>query len=259
VSLVTLSSDFGTRDSYVAEMKGVLFDEGPADLRVVDLSHELAPFDVRGAALFVRAALPRFPAGTVHMVVVDPGVGSARRALVARVLGQLLVGPDNGVFSMLFDGSEEVFAVAAAALGERARSSTFHGRDVFAPLAARLATLPAPALLGTRIDDHVRLALARPEQRDEALLGEVIHVDRFGNLITNIDAATLRAFAGTSEPRIALGDTCLRGVRDHYAEVQPGELLALIGSAGLLEVAVREGSARERLGVELGASLRIDR
>jgi S-adenosylmethionine hydrolase len=254
MALVTLSTDFGTCDAYVAELKGVLYSEGPAALRVVDLSHELAPFDVRGAALFVRAALPRFPPGSVHVVVVDPGVGSARRPIAASVHGQLLVGPDNGVFGLLYDGSELVHEIA---VGGRALSSTFHGRDLFAPAAACLAAGASLDALGARLDTYACLELPVAAARDGVLLGEVIHVDRFGNLITNIAAPALRAFLGEQALRVELGAHIVQGLSDHYAEAAPGGLLALIGSSGLLEVAVREGSAAQRLGVRVGSPVRV--
>jgi S-adenosylmethionine hydrolase len=257
VSLVTLSTDFGTRDSYVAELKGVLYSEGPAALRVVDLSHALAPFDVRGAALFVRAALPRFPAGSVHVVVVDPGVGSARRAIAASVRGQLLVGPDNGVFGLLYDGREQVHEITPDA---RVLASTFHGRDLFAPAAARLSAGAPLASLGPRVDAYERIALPAVEERDGALHGEVIHVDRFGNLITNIEVHALTVFAGERAPgtlRVEVAGHALHGLRDHYAQVAAGELIALIGSGGLLEVAEREGDAAQRLAARVGSSVRV--
>lgn len=252
MALVTLSTDFGTRDPYVAEMKGVLYSEGPAALCVVDLSHELAPFEVRGAALFVRAALPRFPAGSVHVVVVDPGVGSARRPIAASVRGQLMVGPDNGVFGLLYDGSEQVVEIAPDA---RALSSTFHGRDLFAPAAARLAAGASLESLGPPLDTYVRAELPVVAQHGDALHGEVVHVDRFGNLITNIEARALRACFGERALRVEIAGHAVDGLVDHYAQVAPGELLALIGSGGLLEVAARERDAAQRLGAHVGSAV----
>lgn len=256
--LITLTSDFGTRDSYVAELKGVLLSEGPPDLRVIDLSHELSPFDIHGAALFVRAALPRFPAGTVHVTVVDPGVGSARRALIVRLATMTLVGPDNSVFSYLFDGSEEVFEIDAERLGARRISSTFHGRDIFAPVAARLAAGIAPDALGTPTDTYQHMAFPMVEMSGDVLHGRIIHVDRFGNLITNITEATLAGFLGDGRTaEITVGEHPVRGVLDHYGQVKSGELLALIGSSGLVEIAAREQSAAKMLGAQVGRVVRV--
>jgi S-adenosyl-L-methionine hydrolase (adenosine-forming) len=271
--LITLTTDFGTADPYVAEMKGVLLGEGPADLRLVDLSHELPPFDVYAAALFLRAAVPRFPDGTIHLVVVDPGVGSERAPIVAKLGNQLLVGPDNRVFGYLFDGSEEVYVADPKELGARALSATFHGRDLFAPLAARLAHGAEPRELGVRAESYQHLVFPLVELSGDTLIGRVIHVDRFGNLITNITRSVLfgflnaRASAESSAltpplaqtMQINLGEQKLRGLATHYAEAKAGELLALIGSNQLLEVAVREGNAALKLGAQVGKPIRVQR
>jgi S-adenosylmethionine hydrolase len=260
VSIVTLSTDFGTRDAYQAEVKGVLLSEGAPDLRLIDLTHDLAPFDVHAAALFVRSALPRFPRGSIHVVVVDPGVGSARRSLVAEAHGQFLVGPDNGVFGYLFGGDERVHTIDVSLLGRDGISSTFHGRDVFAPAAARLSRGAALASLGPPADGYQRLVFPLVEVRSDVLIGRVIHVDHYGNLITNIADATLRAFAASAPERsivVHLGERTVRGLVDHYAAAEPGQLLALVGSSGLLEVAVREGNAAEKLVAGTGIPVRV--
>jgi len=258
--LVTLTTDFGTRDSYVAELKGVLLSEGPPDLRVVDLSHELSPFDIHGAALFVRAALPRFPSGTVHLVVVDPGVGSARRALIVKKRDMTLVGPDNCVLSYLLDGSESLYEIDRAQLGERPISSTFHGRDLFAPVAARLAAGAPPESLGRPIESVQRMAFPMVEIRGDALQGRIIHVDRYGNLVTNVSEATLRGFLGARAPAsmsLMIGEHAIRKRVDHYAEGKRGELVMLIGSAGFVEIAACEANAASLLAAEVGRAVRV--
>jgi S-adenosylmethionine hydrolase len=255
--LVTLTTDFGMRDAYVAELKGVLCAEGPHDLRLLDLSHELPPFDVPAAAWFVRAALPRFPAGTVHVVIVDPGVGSARKPLLAQLGGQFLVGPDNGVFGLLFDGTEQVFEIDPLRLGPRSVSATFHGRDLFAPVAARLSGGTAPMRLGAPIQDYLRCSLPDVERTPHALTGAVIHVDHYGNLITNIAGAALRDFASQELATITCAGAVLEGVLDHYAQVSPGQLLCLVGSAGFLEISARESSAAQKLGAGVGSVVRL--
>jgi S-adenosylmethionine hydrolase len=257
--LVTLTTDFGTRDSYVAELKGVLFSEGPTDLRVVDLSHELAPFDITGAALFVGVALVRFPPGSIHIVVVDPGVGSARKPLLIQARDQLLVGPDNGVFTQLLDGAEQVHVIAPEKLGSRAISATFHGRDLFAPAAARLARGALPSALGTPTRDYEKRAFPEVQRRQGALLGQVIHVDRFGNLITNVSETDLRGWfvEPLSALRVSLANHVVERFVSHYAQGNVGQLLALVGSSGLLEVSVREDSAAERLCVRPGCPVRV--
>lgn len=260
--LVTLTTDFGTRDSYVAELKGVLLSEGPPDLRVIDLSHELAPFDVHGAALFLRSALRRFPSGSIHLAIVDPGVGSERRALIVQLRDCLLVGPDNGSFGYVYDGSERVFEIDRARLGGRAVSSTFHGRDLFAPVAARLSAGAPPESLGVPVSGHERMTFPMVEVRADSLHGRVIHIDRYGNLITNLSDAILRDFTG--EPRAGslcfyVGEHPVRELVEHYAQGKPGELVALIGSSGLLEIAAREASAARMLAAEVGRSVRVTR
>jgi len=261
MTLLTLTTDFGTQDSYVAELKGVLLSEGPSSLRLVDLSHELAPFDIHAAALFLRAALPRFPAGSIHLAVVDPGVGSERRALIVERPDMLLVGPDNALFSYLFDGTESVYAIDRSLLGGRAVSPTFHGRDVFAPVAARLAAGAPAASLGERVDRYERMVFPMVDMQGDVLHGRVVHIDRYGNLITNIPEGTLRSFLGADDAAFALlvGDHTVHTLRSHYAQVEPGELVVLVGSSGLIEVAAREASAAQKLAIEVGRPLRVVR
>lgn len=257
---ITLTTDFGTRDPYVAQLKGVLLSDGPKGLEIVDLSHDLAPFDVHAAALFVRAALPRFPSGTIHLAVVDPGVGSQRRALIVSLRGMTLVGPDNCLFSYLFDGSEQVYAIDPARLGERPISSTFHGRDLFAPVAARLAQGEPPDTFGPRIDSYKHMAFPMVEIRGGAIYGRVIHVDRYGNLLTNVTDATLRGFFGDDlrSATVTLAEHSA-ALRDHYAQVQEGQLVALIGSSGLVELSAREASAANVLNAAVGRVVKVHR
>jgi S-adenosylmethionine hydrolase len=258
--LITLTSDFGTRDPYVAELKGVLLSEGPPGLQIVDLSHELPTFDVHAAALFVRAALPRFPRGAIHLAIVDPGVGSTRRALIITLRGMTLVGPDNSLFSYLFDGSEEVYAIDPARLGERRIASTFHGRDLFAPVAARLAKGEPPDTFGSRVESYQHMAFPMVEMRGDVLYGRVIHVDGYGNLISNVSEATLRGFLGDDlrSATFSLGEHTAT-LLDHYAQGTPGELMALIGSSGLVELAAREASAAHMTGAEVGRVIKVQR
>ena len=244
--IVTLLTDFGTADGYVAEMKGVLLTNAPG-AAVVDVSHEVPAHDVEAARLTLARYWRRFPPGTVHLAVVDPGVGSARAALAVESDGRFLVGPDNGVLSpaLLLAGARAV----RLAVGARA-APTFHGRDVFAPAAARLLAGEAVDALGTPAEDCV--VRRTPEARrlaDGGIEGCVIAVDRFGNAITNLVAgAAVAQYGGT----LTLGDRAVP-VRRVYADVEPGAAVALVGSNGLLEIAVREGSAAARLGVARGA------
>jgi S-adenosylmethionine hydrolase len=238
---ITLLTDFGTADGYAAEIKGVLHTHAP-EATVVDVSHDVPPQDVESARLALARYWRRFPVGTVHIVVVDPGVGSSRAALAVESDGRTLVGPDNGVLSpaLLFAGARVVALPVPSGA-----SATFHGRDVFAPAAAAMAA-------GTRIDDlgppfAEPVVRRTPEPRrlpDGGVEGQVITIDRFGNAITN--CLSLRG--GTLE----VGGRQLR-VRRTYADVGPGEAVAIVGSSGLIEVAVRDGSAARTLGLARGA------
>lgn len=259
--LITLTTDFGTADPYVAQMKGVLCTLAPT-LGILDLSHEITPQAVAHAALFVREAVPRFPRGTIHVVVVDPGVGSSRRPLLVEALGQTLIGPDNGIFSLLFDGSERAFAIDSARLHAAPISSTFHGRDVYAPAAAALASGRDRMSFATPIDDPVRLALREPRRTHDAIHGHVIHIDRFGNLITNLTRANVDELAHDvpfERLRVAVESHAGLPLRSHYAEVAHGALVALFGSSDLLEVAARNGSAATLTQARIGADVVVRR
>ena len=243
--LITLLTDFGTADGYVGEVKGVLASLAP-HVPVVDVAHDVSPHDVEGARLALARYWQRFPEGTVHVVVVDPGVGSARAALATLSEERFLVGPDNGVLSpaLLHAGARCVsLAVPAGA------APTFHGRDVFAPAAARLALGASLETLGAVEGDPVIRRTPEATRRDDgAVQGEVITVDRFGNAVTN-----LLAMRGG---QVQVGGLSL-ALRRTYADAAPGEPVALVGSSGLVEIAVRDGSAAERLGLKRGSSVAL--
>jgi S-adenosylmethionine hydrolase len=249
---VTLLTDFGLDDPFVGIMKGVMLREAPA-LRFVDITHEVPPQDVALAELWLDASYRWFPAGSVHLCVVDPGVGTARAALVAIAAGHYFVAPDNGVLSGVLRGAGgEVRHVDVARLGLHPRSRTFHGRDIFAPVAALLASgKVAFDALGPRCEPL--LAAEQPPIRgEEALLGRVVAVDHFGNLITNLPGAWISA----GFVRVEVGSRTLRMVST-YAEAEIGECVALISSFDTLEVAVRNGHAARELDVARGASVRV--
>ena len=241
--IVTLLTDFGTADGYVAEMKGVLLTANP-DIVIVDVAHDVAPQDTEGARLALARYWRKYPAGTVHVVVVDPGVGTARAAMVVEAEGRYLTGPDTGVLSpALLTASARVFELPIP----RAAAPTFHGRDVFAPAAARLAAGAALESLGSAMLDPIVLRTPEPHRRaDGGVAGEVIHIDRFGNAVTNLIAP----HGGTVEVsgrRLGLVRT--------YGDVPSGDYLALSGSSGLVEVARRDGSAAEGLALVRGTSV----
>ena len=243
--IITLLTDFGTADGYVAELKGVLFSAAPI-VTIVDLSHEIPPQDVESARLAVARYWRRFPSGTVHMVVVDPGVGSARQALAVSSDDRFLVGPDNGVLSpaLLASGSRAVsLSIPSMA------SATFHGRDVFAPAAAHLASGTAiDALGGPCLDPVVRRTPEARRAGDGSVIGEIIAIDRFGNAISNLIAPR--------GGRIEIGGRTMPIVRA-YADGPVGDIIALVGSSGFVEIAQRDGSAARALEITRGTCVTL--
>lgn len=258
--LVTLLTDFGRRDPYAAAMKGVVRSLCP-EADVVDLSHEIAPQDVLEAALFLAAAIPYFPQDSVHCVVVDPGVGTARRAIAARIAGQSFVCPDNGVLTLLVerhhDAATTVHAIENPDFMLAGVSKTFHGRDVFAPASARIAGGASLTEAGSEVADPVRIELPVPVCEAERAVGEVIHVDRFGNCITNIPRSALRD-APPQAASISAGARSGIPIHAAYGGTAPGTVLALFGSTDLLEIAVNQGNAAEALGLSRGTKAEVN-
>jgi hypothetical protein len=248
MTIITLLTDFGTTDSYVAEMKGVLLSMAPA-ATVVDLSHGVPPGDVRSAAYILGRTWERFPPGTVHLVVVDPGVGTTRAALALSAHQHSFVGPDNGVFSPVLRDTE----VRAVVLPTpESASPTFHGRDVFAPAAAALASGSSLQSLGEPLGCiPERLAYTLPHHEGKTVIGEIVYIDRFGSLITNLTAELVPSYA-----RLEVEDLDLGPLQRTFNDVTVGGLLAYIGSGGAIEIAVRNGSAARRLGVGVGGRVR---
>jgi S-adenosyl-L-methionine hydrolase (adenosine-forming) len=250
--VITLLTDFGLSDPFVGVMTGAIISRFPA-ARVIDLCHGIEAQAITQAAFWLERCFPWFPPGTVHVAVVDPGVGSERRILAAALLGHYFLVPDNGLLAerLLQSRDARVYAVDLPRLGLPPASATFHGRDVFAPLAAALAS-GAQSLerLGTPAQARP-CQLAAPVARDGRVMGEVVSVDRFGNLITNLDAEWLpRAIhVNLAGLQVPLGRT--------YSDALPGHLLALLNSFGVIEVAEREGSAQRRLGLSRGAPVEL--
>lgn len=255
--IVTLLTDFGYADSFAAEMKGVLLSGCP-DAELVDISHAIEPFAVEQAAFCLGHAYRAFPKGTIHLAVVDPGVGGVRRPLILCADGHLFVGPDNGLFS-LPAAADPAFRAFAIDYDSRRASPTFHGRDLFAPSAARLACGQAPARLGRRLERIVRLPdlAPRPLPNGEGWSGRIIRSDRFGNMLTNLPAALL---TGLAQPEVRLGAHRIRRWARTYGEAPAGKPAALVNSQGLIEIFVPEASAQaffrlERPQVRLSAGI----
>lgn len=260
--IVTLLTDFGTGDYFVGAMKGALLAVNP-DVQVVDITHEVPAHDVESAAFTLLAAFETFPAGTVHVAVVDPGVGSARRAVAVEGESQIFVGPDNGLFGHVYERLEgfRVFHAADEKFFRAEVSPTFHGRDVFAPVAGALSRGTRPNELGPEVTDFVRLPFAAPVRREgSTLAGRVIHVDRFGNCVTNIAPRDLDSKALERGARLRVVGREITSFRRFFADgggAAAGEPFAVWGSAGLLEIAVFRDSAARVLGVGRGAEVEV--
>lgn len=256
--LITLMTDFGARDHFVGVMKGVIAGIAPR-ARVVDITHEIEPYAIGQARYLLSQSYPYFPPRTVHVVVVDPGVGSERRPLLVEAAGQIFAGPDNGVFS-------EVLSLPKAKARELTNrklwlpevSATFHGRDIFAPVAAHMAAGIAPARAGKLIRDARREPAREPVRTGKRFwIGEVLHADRFGNLITNLRPLDLPEL-GQRRAVIKIGFEVIDGLSPNYASAAPGTLMALTGSGGTIEIAVNQGRADRKLGVGPGSPVELE-
>lgn len=258
MSLLTLLTDFGLTDYYVAAVKGTVLRLAPGTT-LVDISHDVPAGDVETASFLLAAAFPSFPAGTVHLAVVDPGVGSARRILAVRTSeGPLLapgsfLAPDNGLLTPFFDRAEEIRSVERPDLFLPSPGQTFHGRDRFAPTAAALLCGEPFAALGPAVDDPVRLPIPPPRRAAGELLGRVAHIDRYGNLVTDIPATWLPA----APCRVEIGSRATDRHASCYAEIPPGEAAFLSGSLGTIELSLNGDDLARQWTVSRGAAVRI--
>ncbi len=261
-NVITLLTDFGSKDPYVAAMKGVIISIAP-HVRLVDITHEISKFNVIEGAFVLASAAKYFPKGTIHVGVVDPGVGTKRRAIIVSTKSYLFVGPDNGLL-MLAANNEEllgVYEIVNPKYMLRDISSTFHGRDIFAPVAAHLANGVQPEEIGKKVEDYVKLPFPEPKVREYQVSGRVIYIDGFGNIVTNICREII------NELGIKKGDIIHVKIGEHvlrlpfyksYGYVQKGELLALIDSYNMLEIAVNMGNAAKRLKINVGDEVCIE-
>jgi len=259
--IITLLSDFGLRDAYVAEMKAVILSVNP-NARIVDISHEVEKFDIRMGAFTLASAAPYFPEGTVHVAVVDPGVGTERRPIIIQTKRSLYVGPDNGLL-ILSARKEEVSHVYHIRNPRYMRpkiSTTFHGRDVFAPAAAHLAKGCTPSDYGPEIHDYVIPEFAKPCATKKDLVGEVLHIDDFGNIITNISRGDLDKIGIVEGFRLSIklrGKATRMKFCSTYGEAPAKKPLALIGSHDFLEIAINQGSASKTFKTKVGDTVII--
>lgn len=257
--VITLLTDFGNADYFAGAVKGAILSVNPLAI-IADITHEIAPQDVEAAAFTILACYQTFPDGTIHVAVVDPGVGSTRRPIVVKAGGQLFVGPDNGIFTYVYDREpeHEVFHVTAGKYFRPSPSSTFHGRDIFAPVAAALSKGVRPEDLGPSITDEVRLkkSLAPEVLSNGNLQGRVIHIDRFGNCVTNL---TPDLVGSTKHPTLIIKGKVIRTLRDCYSSSPANTPFAIRGSAGFLEVSINRASAAKILGLKRGDRVILER
>ncbi|MGH9664056.1 MAG: SAM hydrolase/SAM-dependent halogenase family protein [Bryobacteraceae bacterium] len=256
-NLIALTTDFGLSDHFVGTMKGVILGIAPR-ARLVDISHDIPPFEIGEGAFTIAQAYRYFPRGAVHVVVVDPGVGTLRRPILVEAAGQYFIAPDNGVLSMVYAREKhKVREITAQKYFLPHVSRTFHGRDVFAPCAAHLARGVPAARFGKLIHDYAHLALAAPQQvARRNWSGTILKIDRFGNLITNLHIDDF-SWVAARPFELSVGLEKLRRFAHSFAEGSPGELLVIVGSSGYLEVAANQASAAKMLGCGTGSPVEI--
>lgn len=252
--LITLTTDFGTSSPYVAAMKGVILSCCPA-ARLLDLSHDIPPQNLLHAAIFLCDALPWFPPQTIHIAVIDPGVGTARLPICVALNGYYLLCPDNGLWSLIkTETLPHVYHLADKQYQLPAVSNVFHGRDIFAPAAAALGSGITPEQLGPRLNDWKKLSLPVPRLQGSDILGEVIFIDHFGNVMTNIPAGMLPARIN----EISIGRHHINKHVPSYGHAQPNEVVGLFSSSGHLEIAQVNGNAANKLGIAIGESVKVN-
>jgi S-adenosylmethionine hydrolase len=256
VAIITLLSDFGLKDPYVAEMKAVILSICP-EARIVDISHEIEKFNIRMGAFVLASAAPYFPAGTVHVAVVDPGVGTKRRPIIVETKHCFYVGPDNGLLMLAAqkEGISHVYHVSNRQYMLPRVSRTFHGRDVFAPAAAHLARGCSPSEFGPEIQDYEFPEFAKPSVREDELLGEVLHIDDFGNIVSNISAGDLAKMGIQEGCPLHLklkGETLILKLCSAYGEVPAKKPLGIVGSSDFLEISINKGNASKTFKVKTG-------
>jgi S-adenosyl-L-methionine hydrolase (adenosine-forming) len=258
--IITLTTDYGTNDHLVGAMKGVMLKILP-EIQIVDICHHVLACDILDGALTIGMSYNYFPPKTIHLVVVDPGVGSARRPILVTGDRHFFVAPDNGVLSMVYD-TQESFSVRHITSDHyflRPMSTTFHGRDLFAPVAAWLAKNQHPMSFGEEINDPVRFTLPKPKAGDGRVRGVVLRVDNFGNLITNISPDMIpQVFVPNGKYRITVAGKDVPRVQVSYGEGAAGEPFGILGSAGLLEISVNRGNAARSLGAQRGAEVVVE-
>lgn len=258
--LITLTTDFGTSDHFVGAMKGVIATIAPS-ARVIDITHHIAPFNILEGAFTISEAARYFPKGTIHVVVIDPGVGSARRALLCEVAGQFFIAPDNGVLTMVFENAPKppkVRVISNPKFALKNVSRTFHGRDIFAPAAAHLARGAKPPQFGKLINDTIRIQNAKPVPLSvNSWRGAIIKADHFGNLITNFHIDDFLAIK-TNPFTMRTGKARIHRLALTFSDIERGESAVIAGSSGYLEISANQASAAERLNCGSGSPVELE-
>lgn len=258
--IITLTTDYGTMDHFVGAMKGVVLTANP-EAEVHDISHSVLPYDILDGALAIAQAAPYFPPNTIHIVVVDPGVGTERRPILVRGDLHYFIAPDNGVLSVIYEQQEtlSVRHITSEHYFRTPVSNTFHGRDIFAPVAGWLSKNWQPASFGEEIEDFVRLTVPKPRAEGNVVRGLVLRVDHFGNLITNLTPdGTPQLSAGDGKFKIRVGSGEITRFVQHFAQGAAGEIFALVGSSGYVELAMNRASAARTLGAGRGAEVVVE-
>jgi S-adenosyl-L-methionine hydrolase (adenosine-forming) len=259
-TVISLTTDFGLSDFDAGVLSGVILSIAP-DTKIAELTHQITPFNILEGAVVLGRCTPFFPDGSIHVAVVDPGVGTQRRGLAARLGRQIFVGPDNGLCTLMIEQAKtdglacEFYALDNPRYFLASVTNVFHGRDVFAPAAAHLAAGVPLAQIGSRIDNPVLLEIPKPLRTAKGWRGTILHVDHFGNLTSNLTADLI---ADKSSTKIAINGVEIRGVHTTYGAVQPGELIALIDDSGQLEIAVSHSSAERRLEAGVGTQFDLE-
>ena len=251
---ITLLTDFGLKDPYVGIMKGVILSINPG-VRIIDITHDVEPQDIREGAFLLKEYYQYFPRDSVHVAIVDPTVGSNRRALILNKDGHVFVGPDNGIFSLLIDSDTESYVITNRDFMLKQVSSSFHGRDIFAPIAAHVAYGLHPSALGEKVIDLVCLTNIYPDIINAVLTGEIVRFDRFGNAITNIDIETFNDFTGSNDFRIRIDDMDFTSLHKSYYEQ---DFTCLVGSSGYLEFGYYRGSFQEKAAISKGEIVAVN-
>lgn len=255
MSIITLLTDFGYKDNFVGVVKGVILGVNRR-VHIVDLCHEVEPQDITGAAFALKTAYKYFSKDTIHVVIIDPGVGSDRLPILVKTKDYYFIGPDNGVLSLALE-DEEIEGIIYLDNYEfhlRPVSDTFHARDIFAPVAVHLTKGISYQLFGKGIKRYKKIKLPKPKIKPNSIKGEIIYIDRFGNLFTNINQDLKSKI---KRPKIKIKDKLINGIKSSYAQVKPDNLLAIWGSSGFLEIAVNSGSAKNKLDAKIGEKVEI--